>query len=646
MNNYWKINTKSILTVIFVGFAVLWIAYPAFGYAHDQLTCWDCHLEEDILGPPVRPCLDCHASEGSHVEGFNPPAIDLLHEKAPEAPTCIACHGNHEIQNTKSPDSPVYWRNTPALCGSCHMKEEFEGVITQVLGYKESRHGKLVMGESKEWRTAVCTDCHGIHPKKNGGKDHFKLQRPEVPETCRKCHEHEYISYSTSAHGVAVLQGESDGAVCTDCHSEHKIVPPADPESPMYAANVVGTCSKCHGSAQFVSEHNLPGESLSTYKMTYHGMANKFGDLKAANCVSCHGAHDILASTDPKSRIHPDNVAKTCAQCHTGAEKWKFVGQIHQGKYGLQAETLNKVKFWYGMFVILVMLALISYISLDLLTRWRLRRKGIDKKWEEEIEKLPRVPKMYMVRMNQTERCQHYSLQLSFVILVISGIALLIPNTPFTEWVILASGGMSGRAIVHRVGAVILLGSVIYLILWQFFIPRGRLVRQEMLPGKQDFVNLFITVKFLFGFSDEPAKFGLFSFVEKFEYWTVVWGTAVMGITGAVMVFTDWSLQYLPKWFWDGCRIIHGLEATLAFLAIIIWHHYHVWWRPGTPNNSWYTGELTHEQFVHEHPLEYERAIEEVKKAKELKKKMTIERANDDRILHDDEISVESDEKD
>ena len=83
----------------------------------------------------------------------------------------------------------------------------------------------------------------------------------------------------------------------------------------------------------------------------------------------------------------------------------------------------------------------------------------------------------------------------------------------------------------------------------------------------------------------------------------------VMGITGAVMMFTDWSLRFLPKWAWDVCKIVHGWEAILAFAAIIIWHLYHVMWKPGPMNMSWITGRLSLEQFAHEHPLEYASAV-------------------------------------
>jgi hypothetical protein len=82
----------------------------------------------------------------------------------------------------------------------------------------------------------------------------------------------------------------------------------------------------------------------------------------------------------------------------------------------------------------------------------------------------------------------------------------------------------------------------------------------------------------------------------------------VMGATGAAMTFTDWSLRFLPKWTWEAGKIIHGWEGVLAFFAIVIWHLYHVIWRPGPINMSWITGLLTFEQFVQDHPLEYEAA--------------------------------------
>ncbi|MFQ6617743.1 MAG: hypothetical protein ACE5QV_03545, partial [Fidelibacterota bacterium] len=56
----------------------------------------------------------------------------------------------------------------------------------------------------------------------------------------------------------------------------------------------------------------------------------------------------------------------------------------------------------------------------------------------------------------------------------------------------------------------------------------------------------------------------------------------------------------------DVATAVHYYEAILATLAILVWHFYHVIFKPGIyPMNwSWLTGKISPEQQVEEHPLE------------------------------------------
>jgi len=78
----------------------------------------------------------------------------------------------------------------------------------------------------------------------------------------------------------------------------------------------------------------------------------------------------------------------------------------------------------------------------------------------------------------------------------------------------------------------------------------------------------------------EPAEPARFTYMAKVEYWALVWGTVVMTLTGAALVFKDWTLAHLPGWMPDLCTNVHFYEAVLATLAVLVWHLYRVIFDP------------------------------------------------------------------
>ena len=107
--------------------------------------------------------------------------------------------------------------------------------------------------------------------------------------------------------------------------------------------------------------------------------------------------------------------------------------------------------------------------------------------------------------------------------------------------------------------------------------------------------------------ADRP-RFGRFSYVEKSEYWALIWGTGVMALTGAFMWFENLAIGHMSKLGWDIARTIHFYEAWLATLAIIVWHLYFVIFNPDSypMNVAWLTGTLSETEMEEEHPLELE----------------------------------------
>ena len=113
-------------------------------------------------------------------------------------------------------------------------------------------------------------------------------------------------------------------------------------------------------------------------------------------------------------------------------------------------------------------------------------------------------------------------------------------------------------------------------------------------------------------FRERPC-IGRYGLVERLEYGAVLWGNIVMIATGAILWRPGWFLGWTPSWTFEVCRVVHGFEATLAFLAIIIWHMYHVHLRPEVfpMSQTWLTGRISRRELRHHHPREYLRILDE-----------------------------------
>jgi cytochrome b subunit of formate dehydrogenase len=134
-----------------------------------------------------------------------------------------------------------------------------------------------------------------------------------------------------------------------------------------------------------------------------------------------------------------------------------------------------------------------------------------------------------------------------------------------------------------------------------------RRVSPTMLPGRQDLEHLLQDIRFYLGRRRERAKFSRFSYIEKAEYFALVWGTIIMAVTGFLMWNPIAAARILPGETIPAAKAAHGGEALLAVLAVVLWHFYHVHLRH--LNFSMFTGWLTRTEMEHEHPAELE-AIE------------------------------------
>ncbi len=351
---------------------------------HAKQQCTDCHT--DIETVPHEPteqqvrCDRCHDIVGQMGEagafGSGETQPPLAH--AVTAPACTDCHGTHDIRPASDPESPTYRMNIPALCATCHAEPRFRAAYGPASGrgvkqYRASVHGQGLATDGLVV-AAVCTDCHGTHDIRKVTDPRSPAARAHIPNTCAKCHVGIYKAYVRSVHGMASATGIADAPVCTDCHGEHAIRRPTDPESSVYPTHVAQTCGSCHEDETLQARYGLPGNRMATYLGSYHGVASKYGDAKVANCGTCHGAHDVLPSSDPRSAVNPQNIPRTCGRCHPGAGQNFALGTVHLQPSRKRDVGVFAVRVFYTIFIAALGGAFLVHIALDLIA-WR-RRAG------------------------------------------------------------------------------------------------------------------------------------------------------------------------------------------------------------------------------------------------------------------------------
>jgi cytochrome b subunit of formate dehydrogenase len=606
----------------------------------------DCHKADDKLSPHIAPlsalaesshadldCTDCHDSismadldptspkpHGDFVQKVDCRNCGTCHEEDeevyqkhgrftvrtdPDMPSCWHCHGAHDILPSSDIRSHVHPRNVPGTCRTCHsdvdlVKRHFilrEGPINL---YQSSIHGQAT--QKGYYRYATCNDCHSANTPDGKPTAHRILSAadPEstiyhfnIPDTCgsEKCHDKIARDYWDGIHGQLVKRGSVDSPVCTNCHGEHGIIKAGDPRSPVSKARLAEeTCAPCHESVVLNEKYGIPAGRLRTYVDSYHGLKAKAGQVDVANCASCHGAHRILPHTDPTSSIHPDNLQETCGECHPGITTEIASVPIH--------ETATGIKTGWPRFFTVLYYWIIS-ITIGLMALHCLAD------WFRHIKVMARKPQV--MRMTVNETMQHWLLAISFIVLVISGFSLRFSEAWWVQ-LLFGWGGGEGflvRGDVHRIAAVLF----VICCLWHLaylFTRRGRRWFRDMLASPRDLVHIRDSALYYLGRRDQKPRFGRFSYMEKCEYWALIWGAVIMTGTGILLWFDNYFVEVwkLPKGILDVMLVIHYYEAWLATLAILVWHGYSTVFGPTVypMNPSWLAGKMPKDMYTHEHP--------------------------------------------
>lgn len=219
------------------------------------------------------------------------------------------------------------------------------------------------------------------------------------------------------------------------------------------------------------------------------------------------------------------------------------------------------------------------------------------------------VPEKFQ-RFDAHQRFQHLLLALSVLMLIITGFPIKYGHTGWAPYIIGLFGGFKNMFYVHLVFAVLMLISALYHIIWLCgtFIKRGPV--WSMMPSPKDFRDAFDHAKFLLGLTKKAPQFGRYTYLEKFEYFAVVWGVIVMGLSGLILWFPR-LFPFLPRWAFDVARVVHTNEAFVAMLAIFIGHFFAAHFNPKVFPTSrvWIDGTISKHHLKEEHPLEYKQLV-------------------------------------
>lgn len=249
-------------------------------------------------------CTSCHAPTQYQYPHQPVEAPDLMaYQLAQVQTTCERCHQDAHLTSHENNDSAA-----PVTCVSCHSAHnvqfnsawhEGEGVETCVACHEQNEVGVRGRVELTQviqnglFTTTTpdntyCASCHSLEDLS------LTLANGDVLDLT--------VTADTLAHSVHGEGNEWQPLACVDCHDSysfpHEPVTAAD--SRAYSLEKYPACGECHQPKYEQAQDSVHAQALAE------------GELEAAVCTDCHGAHDTPPPAEPRERI-----SQTCRQCHS-----------------------------------------------------------------------------------------------------------------------------------------------------------------------------------------------------------------------------------------------------------------------------------------------------------------------------------------
>jgi len=510
------------------------------------------------------------------------------------------------ICSAEAPDHVAITNDTD--CQNCHHQKKKEIRHDFVKSWTESAHSssgvtcikchlKKGLGQADFYKAFVSQkkdEAHSFVVKNPGSQE----MRADFIDICGGCHRDKLSEFKSSVHGNARLKN-GRGVSCIDCHDPHRAAAPtSDKSSKLYKGEDLKTCGKCHK------------DMLASYMNTFHGKQLTLGNSLVPTCNYCHIGHEP-PKENPDSVLHANNVGNLCAGCH-GDSITGGIGADSMMIHNLNKESTGKVIHYqdpvsFGPFSIasfinssyfVLVIGVVGFFTLLSTRDYMKKTKGASRR-----RKTGESDKRMVKRFSLSWRLQHLFWASSFILLAISGLSLKYPDSIMSGIIVKVMGGMAMRSSIHRVAALVfIITAIVHVTPYILKLKSPR----NMLLAKKDFLDALLHVSYLFDRTDKMPLMGRYAWYQKLEYWASVIGACIVISTGILMWGFEPFIKLVPLPLLHYAQMIHGWEAVLAVLVILVHHLYHTVLNPVVfpMDFSWLTGKTRYAVMEHEHPLE------------------------------------------
>jgi cytochrome b subunit of formate dehydrogenase len=415
--------------------------------------------------------------------------------------------------------------------------------------------------------------------------------------TCLGCHAAGLMG-APKVDATGFEHSRHAGLQCVTCHAAITSVP----HPQRLAAVPPQTCARCHGA------------EYQSYLRTAHGQAAALGLKSAPTCATCHDPHLALPPEDPRSRVAAGNRLATCRGCHTGADP-KLAGFEPHPQPDDPAQSLAISYAHY--FMVALLAGVFGFFGLHTVL-WL--QRGFVARLRGELPPLRHFGGPHIQRFTVADRLTHLAVILSFMLLALTGLPLMHPEASWAAALTRFWGGVRAMHVIHLVNAGITFG---YFLFHLCYLGYRVLVKKQryrlfgtdsLVPNWTDIRDIGRNFRWFLYLGPQP-KMGRWTYWEKFDYWAVFWGVAMIGVSGLLLAAPVLFTRFIPGLWLNVSFVVHSEEALLATGFIFVFHFFHNHLRPEKfpIDVSILTGRVPLERFKEERPLQYDRLVQEGK---------------------------------